>query len=77
MRFGYIICAVASDAAHVVLADNGPPPTSIRTTDWSMIPSSTNPGLVKDGNHFTLRIPGDANGLWRARTDDGRRGRPP
>ena len=49
MRYGYIICGLAFDAAHIVLAANGPPPTSIQTTDWSMIPSSKNPGLVNDG----------------------------
>jgi hypothetical protein len=31
MKNGYIICALASDAAHIVLAADGLPPASVET----------------------------------------------
>ena len=65
MRNGYIICGLAYDAAHVVLATDGLPPASIGTTDWSLFPMIREPQLLMDGTYFLLRIPGDAKGLWR------------
>ena len=68
MRFGYIICALAKDAAHVVLASDDPPPPSTETTDWSLFPGIKRPKLLIEGTgtYFLLRIPGDAKGLFRA-----------
>jgi hypothetical protein len=66
VRHGYIICGLAYDAAHVVLASDGLPPASIATTDWSVFPGIEDPQLVIDGSCFLLRIPGDAKGLYRA-----------
>jgi hypothetical protein len=67
VRFGYIICGLAPDAAHVVLAADDPPP-SIKTTDWSHFPAIKRPELLIEGTgtYFLVRIPGDAKGLWRA-----------
>ena len=66
MRNGYIICGLAYDAAHVVLATDGLPPASIGTTDWSLFPMIREPQLLMDGTYFLLRIPGSADGLFRA-----------
>ena len=66
MRNGYIICGLAHDAAHIVLAEEGLPPTSIHTTDWSVFPGIEDPQLVVDGSCFLVRAPGDAKGLYRA-----------
>ena len=65
MRYGYIICALAHDAGHIVLAAKDPPP-SIKTTDWSQFPVMPQPNLLIEGTgtYFLLRIPGDAKGLW-------------
>ena len=65
MRFGYIICGLAHDAAHVVLAATEPPPP-IKTTDWSQFPAMPQPNLLIEGTgtYFLLRIPGNAKGLW-------------
>ena len=67
MRYGYILCGLAADAAHVVLAANDPPP-SIPTSDWSQFPVSKQPKLLIEGTgtYFLLRVPGDAKGLYRA-----------
>src|SRR5436190_746211 len=67
MRFGYIVCGLAHDAAHVVLAAKDPPP-SIPSTDWSQFPAMPQPNLLIEGTgtYFLLRIPGDAKGLWTA-----------
>jgi len=60
MRFGFIICALAHDAAHIVRAAKDPPP-SIETTDWSQFPAMPQPNLLIEGTgtYFLLRIPGD------------------
>ena len=67
MRYGYIICGLAHDAAHVVLAATEPPPP-IKTTDWSQFPAMPQPNLLIEGTgtYFLLRIPGNAKGLWTA-----------
>jgi hypothetical protein len=67
MRYGYIICALAHDAAHVVLASNDPP-AFIETTDWSQFPAIKRPRLLIEGTgtYFLLRVPGSAKGLYRA-----------
>ena len=64
MRNGYIICGLAPDAAHIVLAADGLPPASIATTDWSQFPMIKEPELLIDGTYFLLRIPGNAAGLY-------------
>ena len=65
MRYGYIICALANDAAHIVLAAKDPPP-SVKEADWSQFPAMPQPNLLIEGTgtYFLLRIPGDAGGLW-------------
>lgn len=66
MKNGYIICALAYDAGHVVLAAEGLPPVSIGTTDWSQFPRIREQQLLTDTFYFLLRIPGNARGLYRA-----------
>ena len=60
------MCGLAHDAAQIVLAEDGLPPSSIQTTDWSVFPGIEDPQLVIDGTCFMLRIPGDAKGLYRS-----------
>ena len=66
MRNGYIICAIAYDAAHLVAAAEGLPPASITTTDWSFFPKIEEPKLLNDATNFLLRIPGHSRGLYCA-----------
>ncbi len=68
MRYGYIICGLAHDAAHIVLATDDPPPASVETADWSQFPKIREPKLLIEGTgtYFLLRIPGHAKGLYRA-----------
>jgi hypothetical protein len=66
MRNGYIICGLAYDAAHIVLAADGLPPQSTETTDWSQFPMIREPRLLLHGTYFLLRIPGSAAGLYIA-----------
>lgn len=66
MRNGYIICGLAHDAAHIVLATEGLPPRSITTTDWSQLPPVNVPSPIEGSTLFLLRVPGSADGLFRS-----------
>ena len=66
MRNGYITCKLAYDVAHIVKAADGLPPTSIKATDWSQLPKVEEPRPIVDSTSFLLRIPGSAEGLFRA-----------
>ena len=66
MRNGYVICGLAHDAAKVTLAADGLPPTSVKTTGWSQLPTVKDPKGLIDSTSFLLRIPGNAEGLFRA-----------
>ena len=66
MKNGYVICGLAYDAGHVVLAVDGLPPASIETTDWSQFPMIRLPRLLTDGTYFLMRRPGNAAGLYRS-----------
>ena len=59
---GFTPHASAGEGGFLTLAANGLPPSSVKTTDWSLLPGIKYP----DGNNFLLRVPGDANGLYRA-----------
>ena len=57
MRNGYIACGLAHDAAQIVLAEDGLPPASIQTTDWSVFLGIEDPQLVVDGACFCCEYP--------------------
>jgi hypothetical protein len=66
LRNGYILCGLAPDAAHLLLAADGLPPAYVVTTDWSTFPAIERPRLLLEGCYFLLRVPGNATGLFVA-----------
>ena len=65
MRNGYIACGLNPDEARLVVVNDLPLPT-IAATGWSVLPRIKELKLFPGGTYFLLRIPADANGLFRA-----------